>query len=226
MKNLYPNRVKPNHKENIRLARLARQGDLRARQKLIEANAGLAYNNALRYSGMNRARTQIDPEDILQSAMIGLIEAVDSFDPEKGFKFVTYAHWWVNKRISEEIFKQHWNTVKPPEGMARGYLFRHMDDAEQGEYVNQFMGFCTVNDVDIEGDDLESLALAREIMNAASTCGLSPLEHLVFIWMHSPDVPPATKLQIARELDITQKQVSEAEDRAISKIRDKMESDA
>ena len=98
---------------------------MRARKKMIEGNAGLAYSLALRYSSYNTNENRsrhIDPDDILQAAMVGLIEAVDRYDPERGFRFSSYACFRILKRIRQDVAQQHWTTVKPPRDMTEKYL--------------------------------------------------------------------------------------------------------
>lgn len=75
-----------------------KSGDASARQTLIEANLKLVVYIAKHYKGCG-----LPFEDIVQDGNLGLIKAVESFDPEKGFKFSTYAVWWIKQYISRSI---------------------------------------------------------------------------------------------------------------------------
>lgn len=203
----------------MRLARLARAGDEKARKRLVEYNAGLAYNNATRYASMNKGRPHMDDNDLLQAAFVGLTEASHTFDPERGHKFVTHAHWWVNKRISEEIARQHWTAVRPPEATVRSYLFRHMDEDEQEGYEISFMRTTNVTEDNAGEATDDAVIMAAEVMEAVGNAGLSMEEELTFLWLHDPETPPFSLRNVAESLGITIKQAQEYELSAIDKIR-------
>lgn len=80
------------------LTRAVQEGDKRARQRLIESNMRLVINIAKTY----RNRT-IPLEDLIQEGAIGLIQAAERFDPEKGFRFSTYATHWIRQAIGRAI---------------------------------------------------------------------------------------------------------------------------
>lgn len=80
------------YEQEIYFAKRAKSGDKRARQKLIESNYRLVISIAKKYH-----RSSFDFDDLLQESSTGLIKAVDKFDPDKGYKFSTYACWWIKQ---------------------------------------------------------------------------------------------------------------------------------
>ena len=84
--------------EELDLGRRARAGDGRARARLIEKNLRLVVSVAKRYMGMG-----LPFEDLIQEGNIGLIKAVEKFDPELGNRFSTYATWWIRQAIGRAI---------------------------------------------------------------------------------------------------------------------------
>lgn len=86
--------------EEYQLALQAKQGDKKARNTLILSNIPFAIKYSLSFLGY-----KIDPEDLSQIGLIGLIEAVDKFDADKGFRVITYAKWWIRKEIEDAAGK-------------------------------------------------------------------------------------------------------------------------
>jgi RNA polymerase nonessential primary-like sigma factor len=94
--------------EEKSFARLALHGDEAARQRMIESNLRLVVKIARRYT--NRGLPFLD---VIEEGNLGLIHAVKKFDPERGFRFSTYATWWIRQNIERAIMNQS-DTVRLP----------------------------------------------------------------------------------------------------------------
>jgi RNA polymerase primary sigma factor len=86
------------YEEEVELSRRAKAGDRKARQRLIEKNLRLVVSVAKKYRGMG-----LPFEDLIQEGNIGLMKAVGKYEPDRGFRFSTYATWWIRQAVQRAV---------------------------------------------------------------------------------------------------------------------------
>lgn len=150
--------------EEIELAILAREGDVEAKQKLVEANMRLVMNIAKHY------RNALVPfEDLVQEGAIGLMNAVERYDPSRGYRFSTYATHWIRQAIGRAIDNKA-KTVRIPAHVAeqlrrlereRERLHREMGDEPTIEQLAKAMGVSVKKVLQLQQASQEPLSLDK-----------------------------------------------------------------
>ena len=189
--------------EEVALTRRIKQGDFEARQTMIERNLRLVVNIAKHYA--NRGLTLLD---LVEEGNLGLIHALEKFDPERGFRFSTYATWWIRQNIERAIMNQS-RTIRLPVHVikelniylrAQRHLETHgvadptMDDiaALTGHTVNDVRRIMQLNErvasLDAPLDIDPSLSLGEAIADdnahlPEDALQLEEVEHHVHEWM-------------------------------------------
>jgi RNA polymerase primary sigma factor len=133
-----------NHQEEIDLSKRAKQGDRAARNRLIEKNLRLVASIAKKSRGRG-----LSFEDLIQEGNIGLMKAVGKFDPDRGFRFSTYATWWIRQAVQRAVADKG-RTIRIPTSMgeklgkmARTYneLSVELERAPSDERVAERLGW-------------------------------------------------------------------------------------
>ena len=137
------------HQEEIDLSKRAKKGDKAVRERLIEKNLRLVVSIAKKSRGRG-----LSFEDLIQEGNIGLMRAVEKFDSDRGFRFSTYATWWIRQTIQRAIAEKG-RTIRIPvhmgekmRKMARTYneLWAELERAPSDETVAERLGW-SVEDI-------------------------------------------------------------------------------
>jgi RNA polymerase primary sigma factor len=166
------------HEEEIDLGRRARGGDDTARSKLIEKNLRLVIPVAKKYRGMG-----LPFGDLIQEGNIGLMRAADKFDPEKGFRFSTYATWWIRQAIQRAVADKG-RTIRVPvhmgqkiRKMARTYneLSAELEREPTDEEVAERLGWGVDRVKDVKSAIPDATSLNRPLSSEEDSSELGDL---------------------------------------------------
>jgi len=124
--------------QEVELCKKIEMGDAVARKVMIESNLRLAISIAKRYY-----KSGCPMEDLIQESNIGLMKAVERFDWRKGFKFSTYASWWIKQSVSRYV-ASHKNTVRvPSHAISLAYKVKNL----MTEYEDEFGTIPTTSEI-------------------------------------------------------------------------------
>lgn len=115
--------------QEVELSKKIERGDKMARNAMINANLRLAASIAKKYSNKG-----VDFEDLLQESTIGLMKAVDRFDWRKGFKFSTYAYWWILQTVKQYVSSNKGPIALPANANARLYQANQVKEEFEKEF--------------------------------------------------------------------------------------------
>ena len=178
-----------------RLALLVREGDRGARNRMVEANVALVAHLARR---MRPATSPVSHADLVQEGVLGLMQAVERFDPSRGLRFSTYATWWI-----------------------RGAILRALRTAPAALSLTGDDGLVEdVADVDLD-DPLDGLAREVQAAEVASLVSSLP-EHgrrVVALRYGLDGREPHSLAETARVLGSSQARVKHIEDSALARLR-------
>ena len=156
------------HREEIELSRRAKAGDERARMKLVEKNLRLVVHVAKRYRGSG-----LPFEDLIQEGNLGLIRAVDKFDPERGNRFSTYATWWIRQAVGRAVADKsriirlpvHMGEKIRKVGRISGLLTVELGREPTEEEVAERLGWTIEQVREVKGNVPDTASLDKPVSN-------------------------------------------------------------
>jgi RNA polymerase nonessential primary-like sigma factor len=153
--------------QEVYYARLVQKGDKAARAKMIESNLRLVVKIARRY--YNRGMEFLD---LIEEGNLGLLRAVEKFDPERGFRFSTYATWWIRQTIERAIMNQT-RTIRLPIHVVRelnSYLSAAREILKKSDHEPSYQEIADALHVPVE-DVKNMLELNEHVVSLDSISG-------------------------------------------------------
>src|SRR5215207_7679050 len=166
------------HREEIDLSKRAKAGDQKARQRLIEKNLRLVISVAKKYRGMG-----LPFEDLIQEGNLGLMKAVEKFDPDRGWRFSTYATWWVRQAVQRAVADKG-RTIRVPvhmgekiRKMARAYneLSAQLEREPNDEEVAKILGWDIDRVKDVKSAIPDATSLNQQLSSSEESSELGDL---------------------------------------------------
>ena len=194
--------------QELTLALRARQGDTEAREQLIHAHLRMVVNIARQYQ-----RPGVEMLDLIQEGNIGLITAVDKFDPTQGHRLTTLAFYWINKHIQRFLNNEPDDLISLDMEINDGAAILLLSDTIEDK--GTILGDPTIQNIETQ---MENQELQQLVNNLLST--LSPHEQKVLRLLYGIDnYPVLSRNEIAKIIGVREEQVSRIKTRALDALR-------
>lgn len=216
------------------LARQVQAGDQRAKDQFITANLRLVVSIAGRYRGRG-----VDIADLVEEGNLGLIRAVEKFDPELGYRFSTYAAWWIKQAVERGLYTQN-RMIRVPLHRVREQ-FQSLDGTSQPGHAVQKSPLLSPRDacISLDASEADGGYLANALIDASTPSPedalldadqtaqitrwlnrLTPLEREVVVRRFGLGVEEAETLEsIGRDYRYTKERVRQIQMTALGKLR-------
>ena len=196
--------------QELTLATRARQGDADARNQLIHANLRMVVNIARQY-----LRPDVEMLDLIQEGNIGLITAVDKFDPNMGNRLNTLAFYWINKQIQRYLNNEPDDLVSLDMEINDGAAILLLSDTIEDK--GTIIGGQTIQHIDAVMEREEMQSKIREMLSR-----LSEREQEVLRLLYGLDNNPVlSRREIAQVIGVREEQVSRIKTRALDALQGK-----
>ena len=194
--------------QELTLALRARQGDTEAREQLIHAHLRMVVNIARQYQ-----RPGVEMLDLIQEGNIGLITAVDKFDPTQGHRLTTLAFYWINKHIQRFLNNEPDDLVSLDMEINDGAAILLFSDTIEDK--GTILGDPTIQNIETQMENQERQQLVHNMLAT-----LSPREQEVLRLLYGIDnYPVLSRNEIAKIIGVREEQVSRIKTRALDALR-------
>lgn len=225
--------------EEIELATKIKNGDSRAMTKLINSNLNFVVSVAKEYQGYGTPLP-----DLINDGNLGLIKAAQRFDHTRGFKFISYAIWWVKQSIIQELNKTS-REIRLPANVINNLAkinkkILEMDSTTTSNLISETNGYypqitslnTVINEDGVELNEIipeeptddnkyEGVIIKKELARILNGLSLREQEILQLYYGLDESIEPLTLGAIGEKFDLTKERVRQIKEKAIIKLRDK-----